>query len=207
MQDIANKVADSHPDISNVLKSDFYMDDLITGMDDLKKAKEFQTILKDNLSKFGFNLRKCCSNYKKLLENIPTEDIEYERPFFGESIKTLGILWNPSKDNFTINTKEIITKEFVTKRQVASDCGQIFDPLGLVNPVVVKAKLLLQTLWSGKLDWDTKLHENWTDEWNKFRNEIHLLNSLNIPRKIVIDKYKTLELHGFSDGLCSSYIC
>ena len=39
LQVIANKVADSHPEISNVLKLDFYMDNPITGMDYLKKAK------------------------------------------------------------------------------------------------------------------------------------------------------------------------
>ena len=139
------------------------------------------------MSKFGFNLRKWCSNDKKLLENIPTEYIEYVRPFFGEFIKTLGSLWNPSKDNFTIKTKEIITKKIVTKKQVAYDCGQIFDPLGMVNPVVVKAKILLQTLWTDKFDWDTKLPEHFSDVWNTFRNKIYLLNSLNIPRKIVID--------------------
>ncbi|XP_071628423.1 uncharacterized protein [Temnothorax longispinosus] len=35
-----------------------------------------------------------------------------------------------------------------------SQIASLFDPLGLVGPVIVKAKILLQQLWQNKLDWD-----------------------------------------------------
>ena len=56
----------------------------------------------------------------------------------------------PFQGQFYNKNQRDYYKKIVTKKQVAYDCGQIFDPLGMVNPVVVKAKLLLQTLWTDK---------------------------------------------------------
>ena len=42
----------------------------------------------------------------------------------------------------------------VTKIDVLKEISSVFHPLGLFSSVLLKGKLLLQTLWSKQLDWD-----------------------------------------------------
>lgn len=45
---------------------------------------------------------------------------------------------------------------------------QIFDLLGLIGPVVIKAKILLQLLWQQKLDWDARIPETIRIVWASY---------------------------------------
>ena len=55
---------------------------------------------------------------------------------------------------------------------IASEAGQIFDLLDLVQPSVVIAKIMLRKIWQLKLDWDTQLPPEYCEHWVNFRNEI-----------------------------------
>ena len=44
-----------------------------------------------------------------------------------------------------------------TKRGVLSAVASIFDPIGFLTPFILKAKLLLQSMWRLKIGWDDKL--------------------------------------------------
>ena len=48
-------------------------------------------------------------------------------------------------------------EHLVTKREVLQDLSKIFDPLGFVAPVVIRAKILMQKLWQMKITWDEPL--------------------------------------------------
>lgn len=69
------------------------------------------------------------------------------------SVKTLGIRWVPSVDEFRYNLE---VDEFrlmkPTKRNILSVASRLFDPLGLLCPLITKAKILQQKLWKQKLD-------------------------------------------------------
>ena len=52
-----------------------------------------------------------------------------------------------------------------TKRQLLSKITTIYDPLGLIGPVITTAKLLMQLVWTvtiddKKLNWDETLPTN-----------------------------------------------
>lgn len=38
-----------------------------------------------------------------------------------------------------------------------SETAKVFDPLGLISPVIVRAKILLQSLWLHQLSWDQEV--------------------------------------------------
>ncbi len=42
----------------------------------------------------------------------------------------------------------------ITKRHILQISSKIYDPLGLLSPVTVKAKLLMQEKWQDELEWD-----------------------------------------------------
>ena len=61
--------------------------------------------------------------------------------------------------------KNIPNLEDVTKRTIPRDSSQIYDPLGLLSPVTVSAKILIQELWKNKYDCDTPLPDAICETW------------------------------------------
>jgi len=53
----------------------------------------------------------------------------------------------------------------ITKREVLKESAKVFDPLGLLSPVTVKAKIFMQSLWQCSLDWDEPLSDKDQQQW------------------------------------------
>jgi hypothetical protein len=77
----------------------------------------------------------------------------------------------------------------------------------LINPVVVKAKILLQQIWLLKLDWDKPVPEEFATTWQLFVDELTELNKFGIPRKLIIFNLPInfIELHGLADASSKAY--
>ncbi|XP_037908650.1 uncharacterized protein LOC119650147 [Hermetia illucens] len=87
------------------------------------------------------------------------------------------------------------------KRIILSETAQLFDPLGLISPVIVRAKILMQDLWLEKIGWDDPLTPQITHRWKTFRSELVDLASLKIPRWLnLTSDLSHVEIHGFSDA-------
>ncbi|GFV31659.1 uncharacterized protein TNCV_692331 [Trichonephila clavipes] len=54
-----------------------------------------------------------------------------------------------------------------TKRCVLSTIARLFDPLGLLGPVVARAKIFMQSLWRLKIDWIDELPSERAKEWHQ----------------------------------------
>ncbi|GFW54511.1 integrase catalytic domain-containing protein [Trichonephila clavipes] len=78
----------------------------------------------------------------------------------------------------------------VTKKSVISTIARIFDPLGLIGPVITRAKILLQSLWQLKLDWNDPLPSNLVSYWKSFIDALESINCLDIPRYCLQDVYQ-----------------
>ena len=86
--------------------------------------------------------------------------------------------------------------------------AQFYDPLGLANPFVLKAKVLFQELCRRKLDWDEKIPESMTDRWNKWLADLPQLSALTVPRCLksaTPDDSSAVQLHHFSDASETAY--
>ncbi|CAH2085366.1 unnamed protein product [Euphydryas editha] len=118
--------------------------------------------------------------------------------------KTLGLNWISDSDNlsFSINI-ELLEK--ITKRHILSVISQIFDPLGLVGPTIVEAKIIMQKLWKCKLDWDTEVPDDIKIPWISFSSKLQYLNNIRIPRWVLQDNYRHVELHIFTDASEKAY--
>ncbi|KAJ8959644.1 hypothetical protein NQ318_021831 [Aromia moschata] len=92
-----------------------------------------------------------------------------------------GLLWNANSDSIQVITRNQ-PYERVTKRTILSNVSQIFDPLGLVGPTVIVAKIMLQRLWRLKLDWDEAIPEDLFTDWIRFRDQIKSnIDTVDIP--------------------------
>ncbi|XP_065090043.1 uncharacterized protein LOC135711191 [Ochlerotatus camptorhynchus] len=138
------------PKASKALRKNVYVDDFICGENTIKDAIQLRTELTEMLQKSGFRLRKWCSNSLPVLAGLPPEFLGTQSSVkFGpdESIKTFGISWEPEADVFKFDTSIVIDNQTPTKRSILSAIARLYDPLGIIAPVVVQPKILMQHLW------------------------------------------------------------
>ncbi|GBN10409.1 hypothetical protein AVEN_141510-1 [Araneus ventricosus] len=197
----------NYPLAASAVSSDMYMDDLLTGAADIYSAKQLKEQLIALFRGGGMQLHKWSSNCKELLANSEVSDGDVSLTIPDET-KALGLLWRPQKDSLAFSVSaNVDTCESckITKRSVLSTTARIFDPLGLISPVVTKAKLLMQELWRLKLDWNDSLPIQLESQWKRFVTFLSTINTLNIPRYIFLDYALKIELHGFADASVKAY--
>ncbi|CAG9134116.1 unnamed protein product [Plutella xylostella] len=195
--------------VREVIIHDFYVDDLNTGSDNEKTLIDNCKGVLEQLRGAQMNLRKWRCNKPELLKNIVGETSQDELQILDkdEYAKILGLQWAWRRDTllFSSTMKTNIRSAKSSKRIVLSMLAQIFDPLGLINPCTLKAKLILQTLWANNIPWDAELPTEVESQWNNFTNYISDLISIEIPRRVLCDSYVRLEMHAFSDASIKAY--
>ena len=83
--------------------------------------------------------------------------------------------------------------------------ARLFDPLGLIAPVISWAKIRMQQLWIATKGWDDPLHIELAEKWTKFQSQLPLLSKLTVPRYIVATEASIFEFHCFSDASEAAY--
>ncbi|XP_012529934.1 uncharacterized protein LOC105833059 [Monomorium pharaonis] len=117
-----------------------------------------------------------------------------------EAHSALGFQWHPRTDDFLFSTQQISITGF-TKRSVLSLTARQFDPLGWLAPTVVSAKIAFQSTWLLQLGWDDTLEEDSVKFWQRFRDELPLLETIRVPRWVgALHTSLEVELHGFADA-------
>lgn len=206
LQQLANIESNNFPLGAPIVLRDFYVDNLLTGASTIKDAEIIQDQVIKLLALGGFELRQWASNDKLLLNNIPNKKEPNVIINFDDdtNIKTLGIQWEPNRDIFIFKTKDIVNKD-PTKRVILSQLSSLFDPLGLVTPIIIQGKILMQTIWKANIDWDEVVPETIANDWHNYCKNIKQLNSLIIPRQVTGKNPIHIELHGFADASERAY--
>ncbi|XP_071862271.1 uncharacterized protein [Bombus fervidus] len=206
LKQLADDEGHRYPRAAAILQRDFYVDDVLTGVDTKDEARSLRIELTELLKLAGLNIRKWASNSRELLNGLPEQDIN-DKLLLGESqtVKTLGVVWNSSDDSILYSVKINPITPQLTKRIISSEIAKIYDPLGLLSPVIVRAKMLLQRIWTLKIDWDESLPADVHTEWRKYYTQLPLLNNIRFPRKTIIKSAAEIELHGFCDASEKAY--
>ncbi|XP_043257973.1 uncharacterized protein LOC122400518 [Colletes gigas] len=118
--------------------------------------------------------------------------------------KTLGLLWDANKDNLRYSVT-IFKDKRITKRSILSDIAKIFDPLGLIAPAILQAKLSMQKLWQLQLAWDESLPQDIHSQWTTYRTDLDHINSIVVPRHASLPDCQSTQIHGFCDASERAY--
>lgn len=209
LQHLANLNSEKFVIASKIIKNDFYMDDLLTGGDTIQEVSKLQAEITAILSSAELPIRKFLSNNADILSNSLNPNSAYFTVPLGEreNAKTLGVSWNSVADVIQYDLANKFTFERNTKRTILSAVAQLFDPLGLLAPVIIKGKLIIQKLWQLNLAWDESIPENLNSEWINFKNQLSDLKLIKIPRCIKLSNHKIIQLHGFSDSSSVAFGC
>ncbi|KFM59784.1 hypothetical protein X975_08509, partial [Stegodyphus mimosarum] len=178
-------------DVTQKLKHSFYVDNCVTGVQDIKQQENFIVKATEVMARGCFNLRGWESN-------VPGNFISRSSGV----TSLLGILWDLDKDTLKCNFNYSMDNE-ISKRNILAIVHKIFDPQGFLSPTTLLPKLLLQEAWTMKLKWDDPLPDNIQKTFQKWRDEIKYLEKISIPRYVEINE--TSELHLFVDACKSSY--
>ncbi|GJQ77238.1 hypothetical protein Trydic_g20664 [Trypoxylus dichotomus] len=182
-----------------IVKSDFYMDDLISGADTIEQAIALQHQIEEILCGVCLPLRKWRTNQPELLANHDLENTPNYLITDDGNSKTLGLCWDPRTDSLSYSLSLEI-QQVATKHTVLSTMSRIFDPLGLISPIVVRIKLLLQQIWQSRIEWDESLPMHLDTGWKLLQRQLIEINNIRVPRQVAIPNLCTIELNGFSDA-------
>nr|CAI5833897.1 unnamed protein product [Callosobruchus analis] len=201
-------VTESHrfPRAAEILENSVFVDDIVSGANDISEALKLQGELISLLKCGGFELKKWMSNVPDLLQSVSQSVLQTPLSFDKEGphfVKVLGLQWHPSEDIFTYAHNA--TQPHCTKRSILSDIAKIFDPLGLIAPITLWAKHVMQRLWLSKISWDEAPAADLISDWNRFSEELPCLSQIRIARRCTADRITRIELHAFCDASQKGY--
>ncbi|CAK1591284.1 unnamed protein product [Parnassius mnemosyne] len=197
------------PNVAETVKTDFYVDDLLTGCQTVEEGKGIYEDMKRLLKKGGFELQKWVTNNKDLAEEIMDghgKEVGKVDIKIDKVVKVLGLFWDKETDNFQYSVQLPELNNPITKRKVVTSISRLFDPLGWLAPCIITAKVMIQKLWLAGIDWDDELPDELLKEWNFYTSELINIRELSIPRwlKTKVDD-TCMELQGFCDASNSAY--
>ena len=152
--------------------ANLYVDNNINKDDCYEKTFELYKKNVACMKDAGFELRKFHTNDPDLqttinkLENFQSLEA---------NLKVSGIGWHKLNDSFIIYLNKIYEAGIelpTTKRNILKIIASIYDPIGIISPVVVLFKILFQNILLLKCEWDSDLNLRLSSQWKKLFNSI-----------------------------------
>ena len=146
LRQLAEDEGERFPLGAQILRSHIYVDDALAGGDSVDEARQARAQLEGILHSAGMQLDKWAANVSHILPGscFSKEDVTFQQE---EVVSTLGLRWSPQSDQFHFKVQRRSHDGPATKRAILRDVARLYDPLGWLAPVTVRAKVLLQLLW------------------------------------------------------------
>ena len=178
----------------------FYMDNLQGAVKTTDGLKQIYQVANRECAATNLPLQSWNSNSDELNRIITKDYPDYVRP---TTQKILGLLWDTEDDCLSLNPP-LYDQSILTKRTLLSLVSKLFDPLGLISPLTIRGKTLIQTAWAEKMDWDAPLNESYIKDWYDLRREFAQVGPIRVPRQF--DKGGgEAKLHIFCDASKRAY--
>ena len=192
---------------ANSVENLFNMDDYLESSPTVEEATKKAQDLVEMLAKGGFKLTKFVSNVPRLVNSVdpnsqPTKSTEKVLATDQETSHVLGWKWNHSRDTLVVSrgTTPDLNRP-VTQRVVLSLVSAVYDPIGLVAPYTVTARLLLKNIWRpSEQQWDNNLPDNVCKKFLEWAEVLPYLSEITIPRCYFHGSMDSVELHVFGDS-------
>ena len=195
------------------VSNNIYMDDISLGGDSRDEIKQRINVLFEAFQMAKFPLRKWSASDPEIasfiLDVSPLDDISVTSN--DDEAKFLGVQWLQSTDKvgvFTQKALDELSAPKPTKRSLLRALASIFDPIGILCPTTVKAKIIFQSLWKRNIDWDDPLPSDIQVEYDGFVQQLKRNKSLTIDR--CLSSFRAggrYEMHTFTDASMEAYGC
>ncbi|VDN00265.1 unnamed protein product, partial [Onchocerca ochengi] len=145
----------------------------------------------------AMNIREFLSNG----ENFKTKIAEQDRANM-EVKKILRINWDHVSDIVKLTAKPWNGKE-LTKRAVLQFVASQYNPLGFLVPIMIRFKLLLQSLWKKNSACDQLISDEDSETWNSLISDWPT-NIKELPR-FITDYSNQIQVHFFTGASSVAY--
>ena len=213
------------PEVKRVIERNTYVDDIVHSVDSKVEAEKLMHDINSVLDEGSFKIKHWImsgNDTPNEMLNLSTANEE----------KVLGLNWDPNKDVFSFKIKLNFSKKHkkvrekpnlsrselddklpisLTRREVYSQVNAIYDPLGLIVPFTLGAKILMRELIDSKNDhsvndWDEPMSEYMRMKWKNLFLEMFELEKISFCRRVKSVNYigsPTLVI--FSDASMLAY--
>ena len=177
---------DCDPEVKYVVLRSFYVADLLLSMNNNVNAVGLIDSVTNVLSLNGFTLSKFTANDMSLLNNVCFDDrhVAVDQLVTISDSKALGTLWDNRVYCFYFKIN-VIDRSFVTRRSILSFVASIFDPVGLISPIIVAGKVIFQQTTRLTLSWDTPVPDYICMLWCNWLDTLSQLGDIKISRCLI----------------------
>ena len=142
-----------NPEFARKVKNHFYVDYLNTGVYSTEEGFDFYKKMKVRFLEANFNVRKWRTNDEDLCKLINLYEknegvnsgVEMNNVSSIKNHKVLGLYWDHKKDIISLKINEVFKEVIIpTKRNILSVIASVYDPLGYLQPILIKLKILFQ---------------------------------------------------------------
>ncbi|XP_028392667.1 uncharacterized protein LOC114517206 [Dendronephthya gigantea] len=190
-----------YPALVEEIKGGLYVDDVMEGGDNVEEVKEKKAKTVSIFEDATFHLHKWHSNASELEDtdqsanegNVGNPETTFAKQQLGTKgteTKILGMGWNKAQDRLSV----VVNKErdaASTKREALSQVASVYDPLGLVSPTTLVAKLLYREMCEEQLAWDEELNGSLKRRWKEWYE--NLPGQYTVPRTLAPHREPTVN--------------
>ena len=169
---------------------------MLTSVSDVENGIKLVDGLRSLLAKAGFRLTKWLSNNQAILASLPESELAKSvqvRAIDSDlQERILGVDWNVLADEFRFSV--VLPMKPRTRRGLLSTVNSLFDPLGLVTPVLLEARCIDRSLCEQELEWDEPMPEKESKRWEKWLLTLPQLRNLSVPRSFRLNSYEEMPV-------------
>ncbi|XP_072173968.1 uncharacterized protein [Diadema setosum] len=212
------QIAKDHKELSmeaaDFLTRNFYVDDGLKCESSEAEAIDLIQKTVSMCAKGNLRLHKFVSNSPEVTSSIPESEraavaktsLELGQQDATPIERALGLHWCIDSDEFCFRLT--LKDRPLTRRGILATVASVYDPLGLIAPLVLVGRQILQEMCRSKVDWDHPVPDELRPRWEKWRQEMLKLDKVKIPRCFQPQDFgtpKEVELHHFSDASLTGY--
>ena len=186
--------------VRDMVFKNFYVDDCLKAGTNRDEIAEQAVEIRKLCSSAGFDLCKF-QGVTEIENYLPMTQDE------GSVTKTLGLIWNRERDCMRVDISEKTLPK--SKRELLSIVAPVYDPLGILSPLVLKGRQLVQiAVTNGRtIDWDEPFETELLDKIRLWMDSLWDERETSVYRNVLSYDETAFyyELHFFSDASLSGH--
>ena len=191
----AKKCQEEFPNGAKIILENCYVDDLHCGHETIKGCNRQVMEVDLILGKANMHTHKMATNHPDVLEFI-----EAERKAAGDEHKLLGVSWNTKEDVIYIELDILDEIQKVTRRIMLKIVAQVFDPIGLLQPFILKGKMMIAETWDLQLEWDDEVPEELAMRFRTWHSSYKAINRHKVKRQYPVNSALTIFCDASKDA-------